>query len=56
MEKLPESTSQTELLRRVRALNNDYSVHGILVQMPLPSHISEAAVIEAIDYQKDVDG
>lgn len=56
MEKLPESISQSELLRKVKQLNNDYRIHGILVQMPLPSHINEAAVIEAIDYQKDVDG
>ncbi|CEP07759.1 hypothetical protein [Parasitella parasitica] len=56
MEKLPESISQSELLRKVKQLNNDYKIHGILVQMPLPSHIDEAAVIEAIDYQKDVDG
>ncbi|CAO0795459.1 unnamed protein product [Mucor circinelloides] len=56
MEKLPETISQSELLRKVKQLNNDYRIHGILVQMPLPSHISEAAVIEAIDYQKDVDG
>ncbi|GAA5804519.1 hypothetical protein HPULCUR_010017 [Helicostylum pulchrum] len=56
MEKLPETISQSELLRKVQQLNNDYKIHGILVQMPLPSHIDEAAVIEAIDYQKDVDG
>ncbi|KAI9487219.1 MAG: formate--tetrahydrofolate ligase-domain-containing protein [Benjaminiella poitrasii] len=56
MEKLPETISQAELLRKVKQLNNDYKIHGILVQMPLPSHISETAVIEAIDYQKDVDG
>jgi methylenetetrahydrofolate dehydrogenase (NADP+)/methenyltetrahydrofolate cyclohydrolase/formyltetrahydrofolate synthetase len=56
MEKLPESISQSELLRKVRKLNSDYRVHGILVQMPLPDHINEAAVIEAIDYKKDVDG
>lgn len=56
MEKLPEEISQNELLRKVKELNRDYRIHGILVQMPLPSHISETAVIEAIDYQKDVDG
>ncbi|KAI8973692.1 formate--tetrahydrofolate ligase-domain-containing protein [Mycotypha africana] len=56
MEKLPENISQTDLLRKVKQLNNDYRIHGILVQMPLPSHINEADVIEAIDYQKDVDG
>lgn len=56
MEKLPESISETELLRKVKQLNSDYKIHGILVQMPLPSHINEATVIEAIDYRKDVDG
>lgn len=56
MEKLPESISEADLLRKVQELNNNYKIHGILVQMPLPSHISETAVIEAIDYRKDVDG
>ncbi|KAI8081596.1 formate--tetrahydrofolate ligase-domain-containing protein [Halteromyces radiatus] len=55
-EKLPDSITQQELLERVKQLNEDYRVHGILVQMPLPSHINEATIIEAIDYQKDVDG
>ncbi|ORX46483.1 FTHFS-domain-containing protein [Hesseltinella vesiculosa] len=55
-EKLPESISQNELLSRVKQLNDDWRIHGILVQMPLPSHIDESAVIEAIDYRKDVDG
>ncbi|KAI7881761.1 FTHFS-domain-containing protein [Lichtheimia hyalospora FSU 10163] len=56
LQKLPESISQSELLQKVKELNDDYRIHGILVQMPLPSHIDEAAVVEAIDYQKDVDG
>ncbi|KAI7851995.1 formate--tetrahydrofolate ligase-domain-containing protein [Circinella umbellata] len=56
LQKLPETVSQAELLEKVRALNDDYRIHGILVQMPLPSHIDEASVVEAIDYQKDVDG
>ncbi|KAG0182145.1 tetrahydrofolate synthase [Apophysomyces sp. BC1034] len=56
MEKLPESISQAELLQKVKSLNDDYGIHGILVQMPLPSHIDETSVIEAIDYRKDVDG
>ncbi|KAI8338674.1 formate--tetrahydrofolate ligase-domain-containing protein [Chlamydoabsidia padenii] len=55
-EKLPESISQIELLSKVKQLNDAWNVHGILVQMPLPSHIDETAVIEAIDYKKDVDG
>ena len=45
-----------ELLARIAALNADPSVHGILVQMPLPRHIAAARVIEAIDPRKDVDG
>ncbi|MEO0545041.1 MAG: bifunctional methylenetetrahydrofolate dehydrogenase/methenyltetrahydrofolate cyclohydrolase FolD [Pseudomonadota bacterium] len=54
--RLPESTSQQELLDEVSALNSDSNVHGILVQLPLPEHIDEASVIQAIDPLKDVDG
>ncbi|MEM8948993.1 MAG: bifunctional methylenetetrahydrofolate dehydrogenase/methenyltetrahydrofolate cyclohydrolase FolD [Pseudomonadota bacterium] len=54
--RLPESTSQAALLDEIAALNADPSVHGILVQLPLPDHIDEAAVIDAIDPAKDVDG
>ena len=53
---LPESTSEDELLSLVEKLNNDDTVHGVLVQLPLPSHIDEDKVIEAIDVEKDVDG
>ena len=53
---LPASTTQDELLAQVAALNADPDVHGILVQLPLPGHIEDAAVIEAIDPRKDVDG
>ena len=42
--------------REINTLNNDKSIHGILVQLPLPSHIDEDAVISAIDPMKDVDG
>jgi len=55
-EELPESTSETELLQLIDKFNNDKSIHGILVQLPLPKHIDEQKVIEAIDYKKDVDG
>jgi methylenetetrahydrofolate dehydrogenase (NADP+) / methenyltetrahydrofolate cyclohydrolase len=55
-ERLPETTSQTELLRLIELFNKDKSIHGILVQLPLPKHIDESAVIEAIDWKKDVDG
>jgi methylenetetrahydrofolate dehydrogenase (NADP+)/methenyltetrahydrofolate cyclohydrolase len=54
--RLPESTGQEELLSLVEKLNEDKSVHGILVQLPLPPHISEDRVITAIDPAKDVDG
>jgi methylenetetrahydrofolate dehydrogenase (NADP+)/methenyltetrahydrofolate cyclohydrolase len=54
--RLPATTSQAELLTVVRGLNADPSVDGILVQMPLPSGLDDAAVIEAIDPAKDVDG
>ena len=54
--RLPESTSQEELLTLIEQLNNDDSVHGILVQLPLPKQIDEAAVLDAISVAKDVDG
>jgi len=54
--KLDTSVSEKELLTLIDKLNKDDSVHGILVQLPLPDHIQEAAVIDAIDYRKDVDG
>jgi len=53
---LPAETSQKELIAVVRQLNDDPAIHGILVQSPPPKHIDEAAVIEAIDPAKDVDG
>ncbi|WP_099158465.1 bifunctional methylenetetrahydrofolate dehydrogenase/methenyltetrahydrofolate cyclohydrolase FolD [Virgibacillus ndiopensis] len=53
---LPSSTTEQELLQLIDKLNNDDSVHGILVQLPLPNHIREQQVIEAIDPAKDVDG
>ena len=53
---LPENTTQEELLAVIEQLNNDSSVHGILVQLPVPKHIDEYAVINAIAPEKDVDG
>lgn len=52
---LPEETTQEELLKLIDQLNNDDKVDGILCQLPLPSHIDEQAVINAINPQKDVD-
>ena len=53
---LPESTGEAELLKLIDDLNKDDSVHGILVQLPLPKHINEDKVIMAICPEKDVDG
>lgn len=54
--RLPADTSQQQLLDLVQTLNRDRSVHGILVQLPLPEHIDPDAVVAAIDPDKDVDG
>ena len=56
LEKYDASMTEQELLARVEALNNDPSIHGILVQLPLPKHIDDHKVIEAISPAKDVDG
>ncbi|MBR5319971.1 MAG: bifunctional methylenetetrahydrofolate dehydrogenase/methenyltetrahydrofolate cyclohydrolase FolD [Peptococcaceae bacterium] len=54
--RLPEQTSQEELLQLIDRLNNDEKIHGLLVQLPVPEHIDEKAVIHAISPKKDVDG
>lgn len=54
--RLPESTTQEELLKLIDKLNKQAAIHGILVQLPLPKHIEEKAVIDAISVDKDVDG
>lgn len=56
LEKYDATMTEAELLARVEALNNDPSIHGILVQLPLPKHIDDHKVIEAISPEKDVDG
>jgi methylenetetrahydrofolate dehydrogenase (NADP+) / methenyltetrahydrofolate cyclohydrolase len=56
LEKYPESFTQADLLARIKAFNDDKSIHGILVQLPLPAHIDAQKVIEAIAPTKDVDG
>jgi methylenetetrahydrofolate dehydrogenase (NADP+)/methenyltetrahydrofolate cyclohydrolase len=53
---LPASTTQTDLLGRVKELNADPGIHGILVQSPPPAHIDEGAIVRALDPRKDVDG
>ncbi|KAG0130433.1 formate--tetrahydrofolate ligase-domain-containing protein [Tuber indicum] len=54
--KLPADTTEAELLARIESLNDDPSIHGVLVQLPVPRHISEATVTAAVDPSKDVDG
>lgn len=56
LEKYDATLSEADLLARVEALNSDPSIHGILVQLPLPQHIDDHQVIEAISPLKDVDG
>jgi len=56
LEKYDAAMTEAELLARIDALNNDPSIHGILVQLPLPKHIDDHKVIEAISPAKDVDG
>ena len=53
---LPAETSQADLLTHLAKLNADASVHGILVQLPLPDHIDSGVIVDAIDPDKDVDG
>ncbi|HEY3341538.1 MAG TPA: tetrahydrofolate dehydrogenase/cyclohydrolase catalytic domain-containing protein, partial [Anaerolineae bacterium] len=53
---LPASTTQDEILRLVHDLDDRADVHGILVQLPLPAHLNEQAVISAVSPRKDVDG
>lgn len=54
--RIPESSSEEEVLALVDKLNNQDNIHGILVQLPLPKHIDEKAVLNAIAVEKDVDG
>ena len=51
-----ESISEQTLLNEVTKLNNDQTIDGFIVQLPLPEHINESAILSAIDYRKDVDG
>lgn len=53
---MPESSKETELVEVIKELNNDDSVHGILIQSPLPNHMNEELLTDLIDPLKDVDG
>jgi len=54
--KLPAETTENELIEKINAFNSDPKIHGILVQLPLPSHIDEQKILQAINPVKDVDG
>lgn len=54
--KLPKEISEEELLKKIEELNNDPAIDGYIVQLPLPKHISEQKIIQAINVKKDVDG
>ncbi|MCA9034616.1 MAG: bifunctional methylenetetrahydrofolate dehydrogenase/methenyltetrahydrofolate cyclohydrolase FolD [Planctomycetaceae bacterium] len=56
LHRLPDTTTQQDLLSLVEQLNDDTSVHGILVQLPLPGHLDETQILDAILPSKDVDG
>lgn len=53
---MPEDTSQEQLIEQIQKLNNDETVHGILIQLPLPPHLNSQIAISSIDPSKDVDG
>ena len=54
--RMPDTITQLELISKIRELNNNSKIHGILVQLPLPKHLNEMEAINAIDPRKDVDG
>jgi methylenetetrahydrofolate dehydrogenase (NADP+)/methenyltetrahydrofolate cyclohydrolase len=56
LEQLPEETRQEELRSQLLRLNNDEAVHGIIVQMPLPAHLSQQVVVDTLAAEKDIDG
>lgn len=56
VDRLPEETTEKELLKRIKMYNEDQQIDGILVQLPLPKHINEEKILLAIDAKKDVDG
>ena len=56
MHRMPVATGESELLALIDSLNNDPAIHGILVQLPLPKHITEKKVLAAVSVDKDVDG
>lgn len=56
VEKLPADIAEVELMSKIEQINDDDSIHGLLIQLPLPKHLNEARVTNAVSYKKDVDG
>lgn len=56
VEKLPENISEFELLNKIDKINNDNSIHGLLIQLPLPKHLNETIITNSVSLEKDVDG
>ncbi len=56
LKNFPASIQQDQLLQEVQALNNDPEIHGLIVQLPLPEHIHEKEILDAVSYEKDIDG
>ena len=54
--RMSAETTQAELMAEIERVNNDPSLHGLLIQLPLPAHLDEAAALAAVDWRKDVDG
>lgn len=54
--RMSADTTQEELLAKIREINADDSIHGLLIQLPLPAHLDEAAALREVDWRKDVDG
>jgi len=56
LKEIPETVQQQELLKIVQDLNADKEVHGLIIQLPLPAHIKEVEILDAVSYEKDIDG
>ena len=54
--RMSEQTTQEELIAKIREINADDSIHGLLIQLPLPAHLNEAEALREVDWRKDVDG
>ncbi|QLG70386.1 hypothetical protein HG535_0A03250 [Zygotorulaspora mrakii] len=56
VEKMPDTITEVELLNKIEQINDDDSIHGLLIQLPLPKNLDEARITNAVSYKKDVDG